>query len=242
MFDLKGKTALVTGSTQGIGLAAAKILAQYGAKVFVHGATSMEKCRTAAEKVPGSVPVCVNLADCDAAKKLYDATGDVDILILNASVQYRTPWDKIGEEETETQLRVNFKSSLSLMQAYYEKMKENGWGRIITVGSVQQYKPHKEMAVYAATKCAVMSLVKNIGKQLAPYGITVNNLTPGVIDTPRNEKALSDPEYKKKVLEGIPAGFAGAADDMAGAVLLLSSDAGRYITGADIVVDGGMSL
>ncbi len=242
MFDLKGKTALVTGSTQGIGLAAAKILAQYGAKVFVHGATSMEKCRRAAEKVPGSVPVCVNLADCDAAKKLYDATGDVDILILNASVQYRTPWDKIGEEETETQLRVNFKSSLSLMQAYYEKMKEKGWGRIITVGSVQQYKPHKEMAVYAATKCAVMSLVKNIGKQLAPYGITVNNLTPGVIDTPRNEKALSDPEYKKKVMEGIPMGFAGDADDMAGAVLLLSSDAGRYITGADIVVDGGMSL
>lgn len=242
MFDLKGKRALVTGSTQGIGFAAAKILAQYGAKVFVHGATSMEKCAGAAEKIPGSVPVCVNLAEADAAKRLYEKTGDVDILILNASVQYRTPWEEIGEDELETQLRVNFKSSLSAMQVYYEKMKENRWGRIITVGSVQQYRPHPQMAVYAATKCAGMSLVKNIGKQLAPYGITVNNLTPGVIDTPRNEKALSDPEYKKKVLDGIPIGFAGSADDMAGAVLLLASDAGRYITGADIVIDGGMAL
>lgn len=242
MFNLEGKTALVTGSTQGIGFAAASVLAEYGAKVFVHGATSMEKCEAAAAKIKNSVPVCCNLSDDNAAEKLYAATGDVDILILNASVQYRTPWNEISEDEMNTQLNVNFKSSLAAMQLYYEKMKENGWGRIITVGSVQQYKPHKEMAVYAATKCAQMSLVRNIGKQLAPFGITVNNLTPGVIDTPRNAKALSDPEYRKNVLAGIPLGYPGAADDMKGAVLLLSSDAGRYITGADIVVDGGMSL
>ena len=128
------------------------------------------------------------------------------------------------------------------MQDYYPAMKEKGWGRVITVGSVQQTKPHPDMAVYAATKCAVMSLVRNVAKQVAPYGVTVNNLSPGVIATPRNDAALSDPVYAEKVLAGIPMHFAGEPSDMAGAALLLASDAGRYITGIDLVVDGGMGL
>ena len=134
------------------------------------------------------------------------------------------------------------KTTLDAMQLYAKSMKAKRWGRIVTVGSVQQYKPHKDMAVYAATKSAVMSFVRNIGKQLAPYGVTVNNLNPGVIATPRNDKALSDPEYRKKVLDGIPMGYAGEAEDMAGAALLLCSEEGRYITGIDLLVDGGMSL
>ncbi len=242
MFDLKGKTALVTGSTQGIGFAIAKCLADYGSKVFVHGANDMEKCEKASMQIPGSLTVCADLSEKDSAEKLYMATGDVDIVIANASVQFRTPWDEIGEEELETQLQVNFKSTLKLFQLYGKKMKENRWGRLITVGSVQQYKPHKDMAVYAATKAAQMNLVTNLAKQLAPFGITVNNLAPGVIATPRNEAALSDAEYAKKVYEGIPMGYAGTAEDMAGAAHLLCSDAGRYITGIDLVVDGGMKL
>ena len=149
---------------------------------------------------------------------------------------------EMNREELEKQLQVNFKSTLKLFQLYGKKMKEKRWGRLITVGSVQQYKPHKDMAVYAATKAAQMNLVTNIAKQLAPFGITVNNLAPGVIATPRNEAALSDAEYAKKVYEGIPMGYAGTAEDMAGAALLLCSDAGRYITGIDLVVDGGMKL
>ncbi len=242
MFDLNGKTALVTGSTQGIGFAIAKCLSDYGAKVFVHGARSMEKCEKAASKIPNSIPVCQDLSEKDGAEKLYRKTGDLDIVIANASVQFRTPWDEICDEELETQLTVNFKSTLKLFQFYGKKMKENKWGRLITVGSVQQYKPHKDMAVYAATKAAQLNLVTNLAKQLAPFGITVNNLAPGVIATPRNEAALSDTVYAKKVLDGIPAGFAGNAEDLNGAALLLCSDAGRYITGIDLVVDGGMKL
>ena len=121
-------------------------------------------------------------------------------------------------------------------------MAQNKWGRIVTVGSVQQHRPHKDMAIYAASKCAQMSIVKNLAKQVAPYGVTVNNLPPGVIATPRNADALADEEYAKKVLAGIPMGYAGAAEDMVAAPLLLCSDEGRYITGIDLVVDGGMSL
>ena len=242
MFDLTGKTALVTGATQGIGFAIAKTLSEHGAKVFINGATSMEKCEAASSQIPNSVPVLVNLAEDGCAQKMHQITGDVDILVLNASVQYRKAWDEITSEEFDTQIRVNLKSSLELIQQYVPYMKEQQYGRIVTVGSVQQYKPHKDMAIYAATKAAQMNLVTNLAKQLAPYGITVNNMAPGVIATPRNEEALSDKEYEKKVLDGIPCGYAGTAEDCAGGVLLLCSVEGRYITGTDLVIDGGMHL
>ncbi len=242
MFDLKNKKALVTGSTQGIGFAIAQCLAAQGATVYVHGANSEEKCRAAAEKIPGSVPVVENLSHENCAASLYAKTGDVDILVLNASVQFRNPWKSVTGEEIDTQVRVNFKSSYELIQLYAPYMQAQKWGRIVTVGSVQQYKPHRDMPIYAATKAAQMSLVTNLAKQLAPDGITVNNMAPGVIDTPRNAAALADAEYSKKVMEGIPAGYAGLPEDCAAGVLLLVSDEGRYITGTDLIIDGGMHL
>ncbi len=242
MFNLEGKKALVTGSTQGIGLAIAKTLSEYGATVFIHCGSSEEKAKNISSEIKNSHPVCVNLLERDAAEKLYAATGDVDIVILNASVQIKKKWDEITEEDMYKQFDINVKSTFKLIQKYVPKMKENSWGRIITVGSVQQYKPHKEMAFYAATKSANMNIVTNLASQLAPFGITVNNIAPGVIATPRNEDALNDEKYRDIVLSKIPAGYAGASYDIAGGALLLSSDAGRYITGTDIIIDGGMHL
>ncbi len=242
MFDLTGKKALVTGSTQGIGLAIAKSLAEYGAKVYINGAESREKCERIVNEIPNSEIALQDLSESDCAEKLYALTGEVDILVLNASIQYRRAWDEITSDEFDRQMKVNFKSSMELVQKYAPDMKKNGWGRIVAVGSVQQYKPHKDMLVYAASKCAQMSMVQNLAKQLAPYGITVNNLNPGVIITPRNTEALADEAYAKEVYEGIPMGYAGEAKDMTGAALLLCSEEGRYITGAEILVDGGMHL
>jgi NAD(P)-dependent dehydrogenase (short-subunit alcohol dehydrogenase family) len=248
MFDLTNKRALVTGSTQGIGFAIAECLAKQGADVIIHGSSSYDKCANAAERIfntgiQGKLGIAVaDLSAKDGAEKLYNAIGDVDILVLNASIQYRKKWNEITPEEMETQLQTNFKSSLRLIQLCGPYMEKNGWGRVVTVGSVQQYKPHRDMAVYAASKAAQMNLVTNLAKQLAPLGITINNLSPGVIATPRNEAALADKEYSKLVMAGIPAGFAGTAEDCAGAALLLCSDEGRYITGIDLTVDGGMKL
>ena len=242
MFDLTGKRALITGSTQGIGLAIAKGFRAAGAEVIIHGATSEDKCIAAMREAGCNQHIVKNLADADAADVIYAATGDVDILVLNASVQYRKAWNEITAEELNTQIAVNFSASLALMQKYFPYMKAQNWGRILTVGSVQQYRPHKDMAVYAASKDAQMSLVRNIGKQVAPFGITVNNLCPGVIATPRNEDALNDAAYREKVLAGIPAGFAGEAEDCAPAALYLCSDEARYVTGSEIIVDGGMHL
>lgn len=243
MFDLKGKKALVTGSSQGIGKAISQCFSKYGAKVCIHGSTSIQKCQTVANEIGSNALVAVaDLSADGCAQKLYEQTGDVDILVLNASLQYRNSWNEITSEEFDKQVRVNVKSTLELIQKFAPYMQRQKWGRIVTVGSVQQYKPHKDMAVYAATKCAQMSLVINLAKQLAPHGITVNNISPGVIATPRNTDALADEEYRKLVLNGIPMGFEGTADDCTGAVLMLCSDAGRYITGTDIIVDGGMRL
>ena len=165
MFDLSGKKALVTGSTQGIGFAIAKTLAKFGATVFINGAASEEKTQCAAAKIPGAIPVVCDLSQSDCAENLYEKTGDIDILVLNASIQYRTAWDEIDDYEFDKQIAVNFKASLKLIQKYSPYMKKQNWGRIVTIGSVQQAKPHKDMLVYAATKAAQLSMVENLSKQ-----------------------------------------------------------------------------
>ena len=121
-------------------------------------------------------------------------------------------------------------------------MKEQKWGRIITIGSVQEAKPHPDMLVYSSSKAAQTNMMKSLSLQLAGDGITVNNVAPGVIYTDRNVEALSDAEYAKKVVSTIPTGFYGMPEDCAGIVSLLCSEEGRYITGQSIYVDGGKSV
>lgn len=242
MFNLTGKTALVTGSTQGIGKAIAAALAGQGARVIVHGAGDLNKCKQAAADIPRASCAIANLAEADSAARLYGQTGDVDILVLNASVQFRRPWNEITDEEFDAQIQVNLKAPLDLIRAYEPYMSKQGWGRILVIGSVQQHRPHPQMLMYAATKEAQMSIVKNLAKQLASRGITVNCLSPGVIATPRNEEALQNGAYVEQLLDGIPARRIGTAEDCAGAALLLCSEEGRYITGIELLADGGMHL
>ena len=242
MFDLTGKTALVTGSTQGIGFEIAKILAKQGAKVFVSGAESMEKCINACEKIRNSVPVRANLLIPEEIDGLYEQTGDVDVLVLNASIQYKRQWNEFTMEEYDIQMNCNLKSSYLMIKKYAEGMKQKGWGRIVTIGSVNQYSQHPELSLYAVSKAAQMKMVQNFAPFFAPFGVTINNVAPGAIDTPRNKEALSDNEFKKKIEQGIPCGYVGRPEDIAPAVLLLCSDEGRYITGTDLIIDGGMHL
>lgn len=242
MFDLTGKKALVTGSTQGIGFEIAKLLSQQGAQVFVAGYRSMEKCVKAAQEIPNSIPVVADLLNEDAADILYEVTGDVDILVLNASIQYKRQWDEFSLEEYDIQMNCNVKSSYLLIKKYAEGMKKKGWGRIVTVGSVNQYNNHPELSIYGMTKVAQKKMVENFAPILAPYGITINNVAPGAIDTPRNAEMLKDEEVKMKVAAKIPCGYVGEPSDISPAVLLLCSNEGRYITGAEIIIDGGMCL
>lgn len=240
------KTALVTGSSRGIGRAIAIRLAQDGYWVIVHGAGNMakaEETKNIIQQNGGKAEVIMsNLCDIEQTKELCEKIKYIDVLILNASLQYRTPWQEISVEACYEQLNCNFVSSMILIQAATENMKKNKWGRIVTVGSVQEAKPHPDMLVYSASKAAQTNMVKSLSLQLAKDGITVNNVAPGVIYTDRNVEALSDPQYAKKVTDSIPVGFYGEPEDCAGIVSLLCSEEGRYITGQNIFVDGGKSV
>ena len=187
-----------------------------------------------------------DLAAPAAAAVLRDATraaiGDPDILVLNASVQIRRRWQEVTPEEYRVQADTNFAACLWAIQAFSPAMRTRRWGRIVTVGSVQQVRPHPDMVVYSALKLALVNLVRSLAPDLARDGVTINNLAPGAIETGRNEAVLADGEYRRKVEAKIPLGRIGAPGDCAGLALLLCSEAGGYITGQDLYVDGGMGL
>lgn len=240
------KTAFVTGSARGIGRAIAIRLAKDGYKVIVHGAGNIVKAEETVEeieKIGGQASIIMSdLTDLSKTKELCEKVKDVDVIVLNASLQYRTPWQEITTDACYEQLNCNFVSSLMLIQAVVDNMKRNKWGRIITIGSVQEAKPHPDMLVYSASKAAQTNMMHSLALQLAKDGITVNNVAPGVIYTDRNVEALSDPDYAKKVSDSIPVGFYGVPNDCVGIVSLLCSEEGRYITGQNIFVDGGKSI
>lgn len=248
MFDLTGRNALVTGSSEGIGLAIAKVLSDHGARLVLHGVETADELKTIAsqETIRAAAGVSCDLTQRKAGARLASeavaAVGEVDILVLNAAVQVREPLEAMDEEAVNRQLNANLSASLSLLQILAPPMRSRGWGRILGVGSIQARRPHPEMLAYAATKGGLRSLLRGIAHAAAADGVTANVLSPGVIVTRRNAEALADAAYARQVRGAIPAGSFGAPTDVAAAALLLCSDAGRYITGVDLAVDGGLHL
>ena len=247
MFDLTGKTALVTGSSRGIGRAVALCLAEAGADVVVHCTGRPEKAQEVVDAIRAMGRkawfIQKNLMDEDCAEYIFSRLEQpLDILVLNASIQYRKAWEQITAQDFAEQINVNLRASMLLIQKAVPHMREQHWGRIVTVGSVQEAKPHPDMLVYSASKAGQRMMAQSLAGQLAKDGITVNNMAPGVIATDRNVEALADPVYARQVADSIPVGFYGEPQDCAGAVLLLCSEEGRYITGQSLYVDGGKCL
>jgi glucose 1-dehydrogenase len=249
-FDLSGHTALVTGSNRGIGKALVLGLAKQSANVIVHCANNIDQAHIVAEQAEKrgvqAVALRADLSEASAPQQLYDQATrhfpNIDILVLNASAQIDKPWEDITHEDFALQMTVNVRASMELMQLFVPYMAQHGWGRILTVGSVQQVKPHPMTLVYAASKDAQMSMVRNLAKQYAAQGITVNNLAPGFIATDRNAEKMADAAYMEQVRDKIPSRTIGEPEDCVGAAILLCSDSGRYITGINLIADGGMHL
>ena len=250
MFDLHGKTALVTGSSRGIGRAILLALAQHGAEVILHCrkpcASAEETLAQLAEMGANAHAVYADLSRLDGANELHaqvTALGlHVDILFLNASVELRREWTEITDEEFDLQMNTNFRSAVKLLQLFVPAMQERKWGRVITMGSVQQKKPHEAMLIYSASKMALCNAALSLAPQLAPDGVTINNLAPGAIRTDRNAEALSDPAYDEKVRNLIPMKYIGVPQDIAGIAVYMASEESKYMTGQDIYVDGGKGL
>jgi NAD(P)-dependent dehydrogenase (short-subunit alcohol dehydrogenase family) len=250
LFDLTGKKALVTGSSRGIGKAIALAFAAQGADVGIHGVGHAAGAADLVREIERlgrksfCIPADLIAEDCAETiwKSVEEEFGGVDILVLNASIQYRKSWREITASDFNDQMNVNVRSSMLLIQKAVPFMERSGWGRILTIGSTQEIKPHPDMLVYSASKAAQALMARSLAMQLADKGITVNNLAPGAIHTDRNVEALSDAAYRQKIIASIPVGFVGETKDCVGAALLLCSDAGRYITGENLIVDGGKAF
>lgn len=249
-FRLTNRTALVTGARREIGRAIALALTDAGARLAIHHADTAEE-RTDADSVVREIEqgggtaraFCQDFALDDAGHRLaaaVSAWSPVDILVLNASIELPEAYQAITRERFDRQIAVNLRSPLELLQDLVPAMGTRGWGRVVTIGSVQQVRPHPQMMVYAGTKAAQLNWAWNLARQFGGQGVTVNNLAPGAILTARNRAQMAT--EGEALVKRIPAGRLGQPDDLAGAALLLCSDAGAYINGVNLYVDGGRSI
>jgi NAD(P)-dependent dehydrogenase (short-subunit alcohol dehydrogenase family) len=246
LFNLHEKRALVTGSSRGIGYAAAMALAEAGAHVIFHASKPSERLDAALAEARrrgfSCEAVAADISMKEGLEHLISATVAVDILVLNASAQVYMTVEEFDAAEFDREYHTNVKASFELVRAFLPGMRERRFGRIIALGSVNQYRPSPRLCLYASTKAAQANFILGLARANAKFGITANNVAPGVIDTDRNSAVLSKAESAEEIRKLIPAGRFGKAEDCAGLILLLASDAGSYITGEDITVDGGMHL
>lgn len=246
MFDLSGRVALVTGSSRGIGRAIALTLGQAGAKVVFHGSRPSKALTATLEEARGMGISCesvtADLSDMDSTRRLLEQVETPDILVLNASLQKYMTIEDFDDEEFDREFITNVKSCCVMMRKMIPEMRRRGFGRVITIGSVNQYRPSPRLIMYSATKSALCTVAMALARTCAGDGVTVNNISPGCIATDRNAETLSDEDTRLRILDAIPAHRIGVAEDIAGTALLLASPAGSYITGADIPVTGGLHL
>ncbi len=257
-FDVSGRAALLTGASRGIGRAIALALAEHGADVAINHVSAFDAgigfpdaARELVEEAQAhgvrAFAIEGDLSVEGAAPDIYDravaALGRVDILVLNANIQIPVPFGEATAEQIDLQCRMNYRVPIQLLQRALPPMAERGWGRVLAIGSVQQANPTIELAVYAGLKSAQYNLVLNLSRQYVKTGVTINNLAPGLIDTDRNRFLRgSEDEWRATIERTSPMGRAGLPDDLAGAALLLCSDAGSFITGTNINVTGGGDL
>lgn len=245
---LAGRKALVTGSVTGIGRAIAEALAQAGAGIVAHGLDGKDVRDVADQWRARSFDVCESDADLAAAdgvarlKRHLAGWGMPDILVINASIEIAEPWEDASLEAMQKQGMVNNWSSLLLVQAFLPSMLARNWGRVLAIGSIQESLPNARHIIYAATKAAQTSMILNLARNVGAPNVTFNVLKPGVIATHRNVAALASADRQSEILSRTPLGRIGTPDDCVGGALLLCSEEGRYMNGAELHVDGGYRL
>jgi NAD(P)-dependent dehydrogenase (short-subunit alcohol dehydrogenase family) len=257
-FSMSGRRALVTGGSLSIGREIALAFAEAGADVAIHHSRQADMAfgrPDAAEETVVALQGCgvrslaveADFARPKEATRCVEvarqALGGLDVLVVCASILYRTPFEEITDEQIDRQIQINFRATIELLRAALPHMKLNGFGRVLTIGSVNQTTPESVLSVYSALKSAQHNLAINLAREYAPFGITINNLSPGLIATERNKGRREDAAAWQAIEQTCsPMRRAGRPDEMAGAALLLCSDAGSYITGADLQATGGRHL
>jgi gluconate 5-dehydrogenase len=245
LFDISGRTALVTGSSRGIGLALARGLAEAGCTVVLNGRDG-DRLTKAATELPGDIrtaafdvtdgpSVAAGIAD------IEERVGPLDILVNNAGMQLRAPLLEFTESDWHRILDTNLTSAFLVGREAARRMTERGHGKIINICSVQSEVARPGIAPYTATKGALKMLTKGMCADWGPYGVQVNALGPGYIETELTQPLVDDPEFSAWVRKRTPAGRWGRTEDLVGGVLFLASPAADFVGGQVLYVDGGMT-
>jgi len=244
-FRLDGLTALVTGAATGIGAAVARALARAGADVACHGNTrpADETCQAVRAEGRRAVAVSADLAEKNAATALVDAAieglGRIDILLNNAGLIRRSPAADYGQDDWDLVVQVNLSSVFRLCQLAGRPMLQRGRGKIINIASLLSFQGGVFVPAYAASKGGVAQMTKALANEWAGKGVNVNAIAPGYIRTTNTLALQKDETRNRQILERIPAGRWGEAEDIAGAAVYLASRASDYVNGHVLAVDGG---
>ena len=247
---LEGKAALVTGSSSGIGEAIALRFAREGADVAVHYHHGGDEAQRVVDEIVKlgrkSVALGANVGVTAEAEGLvrdaHAALGRLDILVNNAGVEVREPFVEVSEKHYDLVLGVNLKGAFFAAQTAAKLMIAAGHGgRIINVSSIHEDVAFLQYATYTASKGGMRMLTRTICQELAPHGITVNNVAPGAIATPINKRTLGDGELLHALQDVIPSGRLGDPDEVASVAVFLASDEAAYVTGSTYYIDGGMA-
>lgn len=248
LFDLSGRTALVTGSSMGIGAALSRGLAEAGARVVLNArnAERLEEAATALRENGATVnTLAFDVTDAEAVRDAidgYEAQGNtIDILINNAGMQHRTPLEDFPIDAFDRLMRTNVNSVFYVGQAVARHMIGRGKGKIINIASVQSALARPGIAPYTTTKGAVANLTKGMATDWAKHGLQCNAIAPGYFDTPLNAALVADPEFSAWLEKRTPAGRWGKVEELVGACVFLASDASSFVNGHTLFVDGGIT-
>jgi gluconate 5-dehydrogenase len=248
LFSLEGRLALVTGSSQGIGLALAEGLASHGASVVLNGRSAAkmdEAVKILAGKghaAHGAVfDVTERAAVEEAVTRIERDIGTIDILVNNAGMQFRAPLEDFPEDKWQEMLQTNISSVFFVGQAVARRMIPRRRGKIVNIASVQSELARPAIAPYTATKGAVRNLTRGMCTDWARHGLQVNAIAPGYFRTPLNQALVDDPQFSAWLAKRTPAGRWGDVAELVGAAVFLASDASSFINGHVLYVDGGIT-
>lgn len=246
---LEGKVALVTGSSQGIGQAIAVRLAQEGAKIAINYRSHPEGAKETLSKVEATGSsgyiIQADLGNISEVRRLINSSiehfGKLDILVNNSGVEKHSSFWEVTEADYDSVINVNLKGVFFATQTLvHHLMKNKQTGKIINISSVHEELPFPHFTSYCASKGGVKMMMRNLAVELGPFGITINNVAPGAIETPINKNLLNNPEKLSALLKNIPLDRLGQPKDVASVVAFLASSDADYITGTTLFVDGGL--
>jgi NAD(P)-dependent dehydrogenase (short-subunit alcohol dehydrogenase family) len=249
LFDLTGKVALVTGATSGMGKAIAEALGYHGATLIIASndelACEQVKEEFSQKGITTWAKVC-DVSDSNQVKTLVNdalqITGKIDILVSCVGIGLAGSLENISNQDFSKMMQINLLQALELTQLVIPSMRENGGGSIIYLSSIASVRGNKSLGLYGITKAGLVQLARNVAVEYGPLNIRANAISPGMIDTPFAKELLSNKDFLEKRLALTPLRRVGLPDEIAGVAVMLASKAGGFITGQNIIVDGGTTI